>query len=182
MPLNLERTTRPNARVRREPAPEAANPQPTGIIANPHANRTHPRRRHRQGRHGRGAEGPDAVADRFGRPLEFEHLPWSADYYLESKVTIPPDGYDLPAGVRRDLHRGAWRSARARQSPCARHPARHALRARPLRQLPPRAAARRASLSAQGPRPGRRQLRRLPREHRGPVRRHRRALQGGHRR
>ena len=35
-----------------------------------------------------------AAADRFGRPLEFEHLPWSADYYLESQVTIPPNGYD----------------------------------------------------------------------------------------
>ena len=35
-----------------------------------------------------------AVGERFGRPLEFEHLPWSADYYLESSVTIPPDGYD----------------------------------------------------------------------------------------
>ena len=35
-----------------------------------------------------------AVGDRFGRPLEFEHLPWSADYYLESQVTIPPNGYD----------------------------------------------------------------------------------------
>jgi len=35
-----------------------------------------------------------AVGDRFGRSLEFEHLPWSADYYLESQVTIPPDGYD----------------------------------------------------------------------------------------
>jgi 3-isopropylmalate dehydrogenase len=35
-----------------------------------------------------------AVGERFGRPLEFEHLPWSADYYLESKVTMPADGYD----------------------------------------------------------------------------------------
>src|SRR5687767_5564181 len=35
-----------------------------------------------------------AVADRFGRPLELEGLPWSADYYLQSGVTLPPDGYD----------------------------------------------------------------------------------------
>ncbi len=35
-----------------------------------------------------------AVADRFGRTLELERLPWSADYYLESGVTLPPDGYD----------------------------------------------------------------------------------------
>jgi 3-isopropylmalate dehydrogenase len=35
-----------------------------------------------------------AAGERFGRPLEFEHLPWGADYYLESKVTMPPNGYD----------------------------------------------------------------------------------------
>jgi 3-isopropylmalate dehydrogenase len=26
--------------------------------------------------------------------VELEHLPWSADYYLQTGVTIPPDGYD----------------------------------------------------------------------------------------
>ena len=36
-----------------------------------------------------------AVADRFGRQFELEHLPWSADHYLQSGVTIPPNGYDL---------------------------------------------------------------------------------------
>ena len=36
-----------------------------------------------------------AVGARFGRVFELEHLPWSADYYLESGVTIPPDGYDM---------------------------------------------------------------------------------------
>ncbi len=35
-----------------------------------------------------------AVGERFGRRLDFEHLPWGADYYLESKVTMPPGGYD----------------------------------------------------------------------------------------
>jgi len=35
-----------------------------------------------------------AVGSRFGRAFELEHLPWSADYYLESGVTIPPNGYD----------------------------------------------------------------------------------------
>jgi 3-isopropylmalate dehydrogenase len=35
-----------------------------------------------------------AVGGRFGRTLDLEHLPWSADYYLQSGVTIPPDGYD----------------------------------------------------------------------------------------
>jgi len=36
-----------------------------------------------------------AVSERFGRRLHFERLPWGADHYLESKVTIPLDGYDL---------------------------------------------------------------------------------------
>ena len=35
-----------------------------------------------------------AVAERFGRRLELEHLPWGADYYLQTGVTIPSDGYD----------------------------------------------------------------------------------------
>ncbi len=26
--------------------------------------------------------------------LELEHLPWSADYYLQSGITVPPGGYD----------------------------------------------------------------------------------------
>ena len=37
----------------------------------------------------------EAVATRFGRRFEIEPLPWSADYYLQSGVTIPPNGYDL---------------------------------------------------------------------------------------
>ena len=36
-----------------------------------------------------------AVGQRFGRPVELEHLPWGADYYLQSGITIPPNGYDL---------------------------------------------------------------------------------------
>jgi len=36
-----------------------------------------------------------AVGERFGRTFELEHLPWSADYYLESGITIPPNGYDM---------------------------------------------------------------------------------------
>jgi 3-isopropylmalate dehydrogenase len=35
-----------------------------------------------------------AVGDRFGRAFQFEHLPWSADYFLQTGVTIPPNGYD----------------------------------------------------------------------------------------
>ncbi len=36
-----------------------------------------------------------AVSDAFGRKFELEQLPWSADYYLESGVTMPAGGYDL---------------------------------------------------------------------------------------
>src|SRR3981081_3871833 len=36
-----------------------------------------------------------AVGDVFGRPLELETLAWSADHYLQTGVTIPPDGYAL---------------------------------------------------------------------------------------
>jgi 3-isopropylmalate dehydrogenase len=39
-----------------------------------------------------------AVGDRFGRSFDLEHLPWSADYYLETGVTIPPGGYDTLRG------------------------------------------------------------------------------------
>jgi 3-isopropylmalate dehydrogenase len=37
----------------------------------------------------------EAVGQRFGRRFDFEQLPWSADYFLQSGVTIPPDGYDM---------------------------------------------------------------------------------------
>ena len=36
-----------------------------------------------------------AVGERFGRTFELEHLPWGAEYYLESGITIPPNGYDM---------------------------------------------------------------------------------------
>jgi 3-isopropylmalate dehydrogenase len=36
-----------------------------------------------------------AVCSRFGRPLELEHLPWGADHYLSTGITIPAGGYDL---------------------------------------------------------------------------------------
>jgi len=35
------------------------------------------------------------VGEVFGRAFEFEHLPWGADYFLESGVTIPPNGYAM---------------------------------------------------------------------------------------
>jgi 3-isopropylmalate dehydrogenase len=37
----------------------------------------------------------EAVGSRFGRTFDLEPLPWSADYYLESGITIPANGYDL---------------------------------------------------------------------------------------
>jgi len=34
------------------------------------------------------------VGEVFGRTLDLEHLPWGADYFLDTGITIPPDGYD----------------------------------------------------------------------------------------
>ena len=36
----------------------------------------------------------EAAGRRFGRSFDLQHLPWGADYYLQSGVTIPPNGYD----------------------------------------------------------------------------------------
>ena len=38
------------------------------------------------------------VGQAFGRRFELEHLPWSADYFLETGITIPADGYDTLRG------------------------------------------------------------------------------------
>ena len=35
------------------------------------------------------------VGDVFGRTFEIETLPWSADHYLQTGVTIPPNGYAM---------------------------------------------------------------------------------------
>lgn len=35
-----------------------------------------------------------AASDAAGRPIELESLPWSADHYLATGVTIPPGGFD----------------------------------------------------------------------------------------
>ncbi|MGB2717938.1 MAG: 3-isopropylmalate dehydrogenase [Vicinamibacterales bacterium] len=40
----------------------------------------------------------EAVADRFGCRIDLEHLPWSADHFLETGVTIPANGYDTLRG------------------------------------------------------------------------------------
>lgn len=37
----------------------------------------------------------EAVRDTHGVPLEFEHLPWSADHYLRTGVTMPANGYRM---------------------------------------------------------------------------------------
>ena len=39
-----------------------------------------------------------AVERRFGRRFDLETLPWSADYFLESGITLPAGGYDLLRG------------------------------------------------------------------------------------
>ena len=36
-----------------------------------------------------------AVSEVSGRSLELEMLPWSADHYLATGVTLPPNGYDM---------------------------------------------------------------------------------------
>src|SRR5579872_3224738 len=36
-----------------------------------------------------------AIGQRFGRTFELETLPWSADYYLQTGVTMPPNGYAM---------------------------------------------------------------------------------------
>src|SRR5918995_4140575 len=36
-----------------------------------------------------------AVEQKFGRKFELEHLPWSADHYVQTGETLPANGYDL---------------------------------------------------------------------------------------
>src|ERR671913_876023 len=36
-----------------------------------------------------------AVEAKFGRTFQLEHLPWSADHYVETGETLPANGYDL---------------------------------------------------------------------------------------
>jgi 3-isopropylmalate dehydrogenase len=35
------------------------------------------------------------IGEVFGRTFELETLPWSADHYLQTGITVPPGGYDL---------------------------------------------------------------------------------------
>ncbi len=36
-----------------------------------------------------------AVSEATGRTLDLETLPWGADYYLATGITIPPNGHDM---------------------------------------------------------------------------------------
>src|SRR6476646_9264185 len=36
----------------------------------------------------------EAAGQKFGRAFDLEHLPWSADYFLQSGIAMPPNGYD----------------------------------------------------------------------------------------
>jgi 3-isopropylmalate dehydrogenase len=36
-----------------------------------------------------------AAAEVFGRSFEFETLPWGADYYIQTGITMPPNGYAM---------------------------------------------------------------------------------------
>jgi len=36
-----------------------------------------------------------AIGEVSGSPLDLDMLPWSADYYLQTGVTLPPNGYDM---------------------------------------------------------------------------------------
>jgi 3-isopropylmalate dehydrogenase len=38
------------------------------------------------------------VGEVFGRPIEIAHLPWGADHFLATGVTLPADGYDTLRG------------------------------------------------------------------------------------
>ena len=119
--------------------------------------------------------------DASGRRLELVPLPWSADHYLATGETLPADGYRMLRDDFDAILVGALGDPRV---PDNRH-ARDILLGtrfeldlyvnfRPVRLLA------RSAVPAQGPRPRRRRLRRVPREHRGRVRRRRRALQARH--
>ena len=69
-----------------------------------------------------------AVAKAASLRLQLVELPWSADHYLATGETLPANGYQM---LRDEFDaifaRRARRSASARQSPCPRYLARHAL-------------------------------------------------------
>jgi 3-isopropylmalate dehydrogenase len=36
-----------------------------------------------------------AVGEKFGRQFDLEHLPWGADYFLQTGISVPPNGYAM---------------------------------------------------------------------------------------
>src|SRR5687767_2995719 len=36
-----------------------------------------------------------AVGERFGRKFDLEHLPWGADYFLDTGISVPPNGHAM---------------------------------------------------------------------------------------
>ncbi len=115
------------------------------------------------------------VGEVFGQPFELEQLPWGADYFLETGVTLPPNGYAMLRDDFDAIFIGALGDPRV---PDNRHARDILLGTRFELDLyvnyRPGQAARRASVSAKGPAARRRRLRGLPREHRRALRRHRR--------
>ena len=79
-----------------------------------HADSSHRRRRDREGRHGRGREGAGArCLTSSAATSMLEPLPWSADHYLKTGETLPPNGYDM---LRDDSTRSS--SARSATRAC----------------------------------------------------------------
>ena len=114
--------------------------------------------------------------------VELHHLPWSAEHFLATGETVPAGRLRSASFVRRYSDRRPRRSARPGQPARARHPARHPLRARPLRQLSSGAAARRATVPVEAPHAGRCGLRGASGKHGRSLRRCWGSLQGRHRR
>jgi len=116
--------------------------------------RGHSRRRHR----------PEVIAEAVTvletvGGVELEQLPWGADHYLRTGVTVPPGGYDMLRTFDAVLV-GALGDPRVPDKPgTPGHPSRHAVRAGSLRQLPPRAPARRSPVPAPRSHASRRGLR-----------------------
>ncbi len=120
-----------------------------------------------------------AVGDVFGRQFDLEMLPWGADYFLQTGVTIPPDGYAMLRDQFDAIFIGALGDPRV---PDNRH-ARDILLGtrfeldlyvnyRPVKLLDARLCPLKDRTT------GRRELRGVPREHRRALRQHRRTVQG----
>ena len=90
------------------------------------------------------------VGDVFGREIVLETLPWSADYYLATGITIPADGYAMLRNQFDAIFIGALGDPRVPDKPSRpRHSAGHPLRAGSLRQLSSGDTASRAAVPAE---------------------------------